>query len=460
MSAGQELAARVATARWTDPSAEVAESIRLRVFDTLGALAAGPTVPGGELLESLSAVPAGGDEDLLGAVRRLCATTRSTEVDDIDRRSCTTPGSVAVPVALALGAALDASAAALLAAVAAGYDAMIAVGDAIDGPRALYRGIWPSYLGAPLAAAAAAASLLELDVAATTDALAIAAARVTGRAGRPTREPSSRWYLYGCAGAEGVLAAFAARRGMAGDPAVLDSLLAGAAEGDRDGADGAGPPGPGADDDRVRAVQRVDLKPFCTARQTLAAVEAARLAAAELGGGLPDAIFVAVPDAYRAMIDQPRADTRLTSIMSVQFQIAAALTEPELLDDVVRRQPRLSAIGAQLMRRISVVADAELDELYPAAWPARVTVLCGGHEVTRRVLHPDGSGEPAPDWDWITHKHERLGALAGNLAAATACCRGIDGDRRGDARELLRLVAPSPELPSRSADTLPKEEAR
>ena len=51
----------------------------------------------------------------------------------------------------------------LAAAIVAGYEAMIRLGAAIDGPSVLYRGIWPTYFAAPFGAAAVAARLFRLD---------------------------------------------------------------------------------------------------------------------------------------------------------------------------------------------------------------------------------------------------------------------------------------------------------
>lgn len=373
-----------------------------RVFDTLGAVAVGA-----RLLYGSAGAPRGlGLPETAGA---LCAAARCTEVDDIERRSCVTPGSVAVPVALAVASERGASGPAVLAGVAAGYEAMVAVGEAIDGARVLYRGVWPSYLAAPLAAAATAARVLELDEARFVDALSIAAARCAGSVGRPARELTSRWFLYGRAAADGVAAALAAERGVAGDPALLEAVL---------GAHAQGPAReiPIAVD--VPAVARVDVKPFCTARQAQAAVEAALGAWAEIAGDPRevDAIEVGVPEAYRGMVDQPGPRDRITSIMSAQYQIAAALTEPRLLYDVARVEPGLDAAGTALIDATTVVADPELTPLFPGVWPARVSIrLRDGREVTRQVSDPDGAGDCGPGWDWLERKHAALGSFGDDL---------------------------------------------
>jgi len=429
-TACERLAARVrGVAQSPEPEPKLAEIVARRVFDTLGAVAVGAAVAGPWWELDGGALS---DRGLLATVRGLCACARASEVDDIERRSCTTPGSVAVPVALAVAGERDVTGPALLAAVAAGYEAMVAIGEAIDGPLILYRGIWPSYLAAPVAAAATAARLLELEHGRFVDALSIAAARAVGIVGRPPREPTSRWFLYGCAAADGVAAALAAERGVAGDPKVLEAILGAQTQ----------------DEFReipaevdLPAVARVDAKPFCTARQAQSAIEAARAAWAEADGApleMISSIEVGVPQAYRGMVDQPHPRDRVTSIMSAQFQIAAALEDPAQLYDVTRAEPRLSPRGTALMDSVRVVADPELSPLFPGVWPGRATLrLRDGRELTRRVLSPDGAAGPAPGWDWLEHKHAALGGFGEELAGIAEACRGLGADPPVAARSLL-----------------------
>ena len=61
---------------------------------------------------------------------------------------------------------------------------MTRLGVAIDGARVLYRGLWPTYFTAPLAAAAIAARIWRLDEAQTAHALSLALMLSAGRSGR------------------------------------------------------------------------------------------------------------------------------------------------------------------------------------------------------------------------------------------------------------------------------------
>jgi 2-methylcitrate dehydratase PrpD len=416
------LARRVRAAGVLDGPAR--ETVGRRVFDTLGALAAGRG------LRPLGALPA---EGLLGEVRALCAATRCTELDDIDRPTCTTPGSVAVPVALAVAAARGAETDEVSAGIAAGYEAMVCLGAAIDGPARLRHGIWPSYLAAPVAAAATAAAVLGLDEERAAHALAIAMTRTAGAAGRIAGAPTSRWLTFGSAAADGVLSALAAEAGMLGDLNARPAA-AGEAYDPTHFAPAAG---------GARHVERVDVKPYCTAGQTQAAIEAAQRAHAELGHAALAAIEVAVPEAYRAMLDQPEPRGRLASIAGAQFQIAVALTEPHRLFDVAREDITPSPATAALMSVIAVVADEQLSSLYPQTWPARVRLRAAdGREATGEVHHPEGSAAGhALGWAALDAKHARVGAWSdGPRAEALAACRALADGGPNDPEHLLTLT--------------------
>ena len=64
-----------------------------------------------------------------------------------------TPGAIVLPSALTIAASLpDVADDDIAAAIVVGYEAMIRLGAAIDGPSVLFRGIWPSYFAAPFGA--------------------------------------------------------------------------------------------------------------------------------------------------------------------------------------------------------------------------------------------------------------------------------------------------------------------
>src|SRR5690349_17687385 len=91
---------------FTALDAATQDAARARVLDTLGALVLGLQTPEGRLLRRYAARASGEGAalDVTERCRLYVGATRATEVDDIDVASCTTVGSVVVPVALAIAA--------------------------------------------------------------------------------------------------------------------------------------------------------------------------------------------------------------------------------------------------------------------------------------------------------------------------------------------------------------------
>lgn len=368
-----------------------ADLLALHVADTVGALDAGAAVAESAVLPA--AVRALG-EGLGATVLRLCATVRCTELDDIHLAACVTPGAVVVPVVLAARRAERFANQRVLAACYAGYETAIRLGLAVDGPRLLARGIWPTALVAPLAAAATLASLLGLDPQRAAHALAIAATTAAGTSGRPAGL-SARWFALGVAAQNGVAAALAARAGFHGEPQLLDGGWSRAT-------------GIALDVDRCAAglgdevlTRETSVKPWCAAKQTIAAIAAFRGLLDEHGGdpGRFTEIEVAVPAAQRAMIDRPEPRERLDAIASVQHRLACAAFAPDRLLDPAAGARTDDPAFAAFASRVRVVADPALEDRYPARWPARVAVVTA--DGTRREhTVVDAPGDPGTGFGW------------------------------------------------------------
>lgn len=376
------------------------DKVKQHIVDTVAARAAGRCTDEGAAIDRLGAsMP----DRLQASVLVGCAQVRCTEVDDIHLTSCTTPGSVIVPVALALAANGEQTVGECCAAVLVGYEALIRLGVAIDGPIALLRRAWPTHAAAAFGSAAAASRVYGLSVDQTAGALATALAFGSGPPVSALRSSSSRWTTLGVAAANGELAARAAREGIGGgaDEAMASPQL-------------------------VRGLGRrllfddVGMKPFPCARQGLAAVQAARdIAAAERLAPIEiEDIVVRLPEPQRRIVDRPDLPrSRFSSIVSVQYQIALALTAPERLLDVARTPPFWQDNVRRLMTKVRVRRARVLDARYPRAWPARVEIKARGRRFSRLVLHPDGDARRPLGWDQIAQK---FAALAGPRGAAAA----------------------------------------
>jgi 2-methylcitrate dehydratase PrpD len=364
--------------------AGVLEAARQRLFDTLSCYVDGRGTAEGQLLERLFAN--GAIED---RIRAMAGAIRSTELDDIHLPSCTTIGSFVVPAAVLAAVERGCPDEAVLHGLVAGYEAMARLGRAVDGAHIIYQGTWPTYLCAPLAAAAAVARAWDLSREHTVHAMAIAASRSTGMNARSTGHASSRWYMAGCAAAEGCTSARAAEAGLQGDLNVLE---------------GAFPRATGTqvspevllEDGRGWSILDVDVKPFRSSRQALAATQAFL----DLEPGREVAsLRVWVPGQVQAMVDNPAFP------LGVQCQLAMAAGDPRSLWDVAHPRPPDAAFAA----RVQVEEDRRLTERYPRQWGGRVEVAwAGGGSAAREVL-----GIAAPDWAGLLRKHQAVCQASG-----------------------------------------------
>jgi 2-methylcitrate dehydratase PrpD len=148
-----ELASFVTGAKASALPATERERLGLHLTDTVIASLAGARIPEGKALQNF-----GDAQALADRIGRRAAAIRLTEIDDIHLPSCTTPSAGIVPVALAVAASSqNFNAEDVASAIWAGTETMTRIGIAAGGPQILYRGIWPTYLAAPVAAAATAA---------------------------------------------------------------------------------------------------------------------------------------------------------------------------------------------------------------------------------------------------------------------------------------------------------------
>jgi 2-methylcitrate dehydratase PrpD len=382
----EQLGAFVAGFRAVQLPFAVREKLRLHVADTIGAWVAGMgTVEGQALIrfrEELRTHDA--TESLLDDVAMNCAVTRLSEIDDIHLAAMITPGSIVVPGALTIAGSLKSSIGDLSAAIVVGYEAMIRLGLAIDGPTVLYRGIWPTFFAAPFGIAAVAARLMKLDDVQTAHALALALTLASPGVGHHNATTTSRWFAIGNAARNGLTAALAARSAFTSDlnlPGGFLSNVYGLKPDASPLTDGLG---------EELAVANVSFKPWCAARQTMAATQAFKELIDEgLNWSDIEAIEVDVLPPHLKMIDHGVIGRdRASFLTSVQYNVATAILPNPPRS--VSRPVQMQASVRSMMKRVTVRGDDALLADYPAVWPARVTVATRDGEHVRLVTHVPG----------------------------------------------------------------------
>lgn len=365
--------------------------LSLHLIDTVGAWIAGAaSAEGREIAESMEGELALLGDGPLDRLALAVAITRLTEIDDIHRASCVTAGAIVVPTAVIMGRALGASSAQFAQALRNGYETMTRLGMAVNGPGILARGVWPTYLAAPMGAAAVASALLGLTPSQTAQAMAIALAQTSGAPGGHGPGRSSRWLLSGLAARSGVASALMAAQDFIGDVTLLDADWFQRTHGL------AFDPAPFSADEPL--LNQMSMKPWCAAKQTISGTDAFRVYLAEGNSAARVASIRAhVPNAYRAMISS-KPPGRLGRIINLGWQLGLVAHNPQAMLDLDRDPAPQDALVEAFAQKVEVVADASLDAFYPAQWPARLELTLDDGSVIER-LGTESLGDPGASLD-------------------------------------------------------------
>jgi 2-methylcitrate dehydratase PrpD len=378
--------------------------LSLHLADAVGAWICGArTVEGRMLLQSKTF----SRDDIADQVGVHAALTRLSEIDSIHLPSGITPGGIIFPAAVVLAAARPGVTSDVFeSAILSGIEAMVRLGEAIDGATVLYRGIWPTYFGASFGVAAVAAKIEGLDARQTAHALALALTMASPGVGHHNAVTSSRWFALGQMAARGVRAVRAAAEGFTSDVGLLEG-------GFLDGAYGVTPNlrSLSAADDAMLAIEDVSLKPWCAARQTMAATQAlVEILDGGVDAGAIQSVEVGVLPAQRKMVDHGvRGGDRASHLTSVQFNLALAATQRSGLYDIAHSPEVLPDKVEAFMRKVSVAPDEGLIQHFPASWPARVVVRTARGKHERTALAVPGDPTRRFDPDGIFDKLARCG---------------------------------------------------
>jgi 2-methylcitrate dehydratase PrpD len=216
-----------------DPAAlapSVVHAAKRCVLDAVACALAGADMPWVErVLAVARAQASAGRAAVLGRADRLSAplaalvngtAVHALDYDD-DPAACHI-GAVVIPVSLALGQALRAVPARVIAAVILGYDVTTRIGEAIDADLLYQKGYHPTSVCGVFGAAAAAAYLHGLDAATTTHALGIAGSFSSGNMEFLADGAMTKRLQPGKAAHDGILAAELAHAGFTGPRTILD----------------------------------------------------------------------------------------------------------------------------------------------------------------------------------------------------------------------------------------------
>jgi 2-methylcitrate dehydratase PrpD len=325
--------------------------------------------------------------DLLDAAFLGGTAAHGIELDDGFRQGSVHPGCVVIPAALALGCARRSDGQALMQAIVAGYETVIAIGRACH-PEARQRGFHPTAVVGVFGSAAAAGKLGALSADRLANAFGLAASSAGGLFAFVNGGGDIKRLHAGHAAREGLQAALLADQGVEGPPGVLearDGFMQAFARTDKARAI-ALPPAP------PFGITDCYIKPYPCCRHIQPAVEAliGLLADENIASDEVERIEVAT---YGIAAEHAETgwDDFASAQLSFPYLIGLALKfraiKLEHFADAVRRDPGFAALA----RKLTVTAPPEVDRLYPQLRPARVTVTTARGSFTRQADEALGS---------------------------------------------------------------------
>ncbi|TMG78282.1 MAG: MmgE/PrpD family protein, partial [Betaproteobacteria bacterium] len=248
-----------------------------------------------------------------------------------------------------------------------------------------------------------------------------------------------RWLAIGHAARSGAFAAFSAQAGFTADLGLFEGDFFSAAY------DLSPDTAILVDALEERSVlPEVSFKPWCAARQTMAATQALKEI---IEAGVPPSemtqLAVSVPPPYLRMIDHGVAPgDRSSHLTSVSYQMALAAFAPDALFDAKQVPERVSGEIGAFMAKVTVKAEDGLLRHYPKSWPARLEIATprGKHE--KLVIHVPGDPQRPFDEREVAAKFRRVTAPVVGERAADDLLRSSLAvlEEEGEARALLADV--------------------
>jgi 2-methylcitrate dehydratase PrpD len=344
----------------------------------------------------------------------------SLDFDDTNLPSLTHPGAAVIPAALALAEREEADGAALLAALAAGYEIACRVGLAL-GPRAYDRGFHPTAVAGVFGGVAAGARLFGLAEDEISSAFGLAGSMACGSMQYLASGSHNKRLHPGLAAQSALLALDLARAGVVGASCALEGragVLHSYSEAPRTD----------ALTDRLGEhwlLCETGIKPYPACRLAHGAIDAAFALRARLGGELP-------ADAALSLCISPEADTIVggtepnklapQTIVDGQFSVYF-LTAVALLDGTVS-WASYERIGdadvAAVIERIELSADRDV----PSAG-ALLECRAGAGEFEVRVRQPVGEPDSALAWEDVEQKYRMLASDVFDQARRERICQWV-----------------------------------
>ena len=403
-SLSEGLASHYAALEFDQIPADIIDSAKLHIIDSLGCLLAGSRLEAGKLAYELAVANSATDStsSLLGAdrhasfpdaVQAMSVAAHCGEMDDIHSGAGTCVGGLVIPALIGMAEKYGGGGRKMIEATIAGYETIIRVGLSIDAPKLFARGWWPSTICGAFGVAAAGAKFLNWTARETANALGIAALHSGGMLTGGNEGATARHLAFGHVARNGIQSLMAARQGFTGPKRALE--------------DARGFCPTLCSEPKWEHLRNFDgfhflevaFKPYPCARQLHAGVEAL-LKIVRQHSLQPETVAdieLFLPAQNAAMMNrQSITPTHAAKVGSGQYVIAVTLLRGKL--DLVSFEEEFLHDNTvrELMNKVKVSAGADLERHYPKNWPGRVVVrLIDGAIHSEEVIIPKGeSGNP------------------------------------------------------------------
>src|ERR1700732_4823915 len=392
------LANFAATLRFEDIPAPVLRRAEDLFLDWFGSALAGKGAQPVETIERFAVAmgPAVGETEVLISRRRTsplfaamvnAASSHFAEQDDVHNGAVFHPGSVVFPPVLAVAQAIGSSGPELLTAAVAGYEVGIRVGEFLG--RSHYQVFHTTGTAGTLAAAAGAGRLLNLSAEQMLDAFGSAGTQAAGLWEFLRDGADSKQLHTAKAAANGLLAAYLAKKGFTGAKHILEGPQGMAA-------------GMSKDADPSKLVARLgqrwalvecSVKIHALCRHTHPAADAL-LQVISTHDLSPEAIAHLTAHVHQDAINvlgpvvNPRTVHQSKFSMGTVLAIVALFRRAGVQEfEAHFNDRRVVAFG----KKVDMILDPEVDDAYPLRWIGKVTVkTADGRTLFGRIDEPKG----------------------------------------------------------------------
>ncbi|MDR3455494.1 MAG: MmgE/PrpD family protein [Rhodoferax sp.] len=335
------------------------------------------------------------------------AASHFAEQDDVHNGSVFHPGAVVFPAALAIAQDIGANGREFLAAVVAGYEVGIRVGEFLG--RSHYRIFHTTATAGTLAAAAAAGRLLKLDATNMLHAFGSAGTQAAGLWEFLRDAADSKQLHTAHAASSGLASAYLAREGLTGARQILEGPQ-GMAAGMSSDAD------PARLTDRLGerwATAETSFKYHASCRHTHPSADAL-LALMQTHGLKADDIAAVTTQVHQGAIDVLGRVTVPATVHQAKFSMGTVLAlaaEYGYAGLNEFEQHYLAPRVAALRERVTMQLDPEVDQAYPQRWIGKVVVTTrDGRTLSARVDEPKGDPGNTLTRPELEDKAQRLAA--------------------------------------------------